>query len=136
MTQTIQTMATAGGGQVGHDADRDRRARESVLEDFRGSLAQLEAARAQLRNVLLEQGFVVVIGDLTVRFTVENGVASDPAPCPPHLATRFSRENAERIAAACGNGLGETGRAVHVREAIERAISTVSGLLARFVAEA
>jgi hypothetical protein len=122
--------------QVGQDAERTRQARESVIEDFRHSLAQLQAARAGLGNVLLGQGFVVEIGELTVRFTVENGVATDPTPCPPHQATRFCREDAERLAAACRNGHDEPGRAVHVREAIERAISTVSGLLARFEAEA
>lgn len=118
------------------EAERARQARESVIQDFRQSLAQLQAARAGLAGVLLGQGFVVLIGDLTVRFTVENGVASNPVPCPPHQATRFSREDAERVAAACRNGADERGRAVHVVEAIERAISTVSGLLARFEAEA
>jgi hypothetical protein len=64
--------------------------------------------------------FVVMSGELPLKFDVVKNVATNPQVCSLVLATRFSRFNARIVAAACKNGLSEGAVARTVEEAAYR----------------
>lgn len=106
-------------------ADLIAQANERIAED--------KKALESLRNVLLGQGFIVVshIGvALSFEFDAETSKVHSPttAGCA-NKATRFTKADAERIAASVLDGKGDHGRAVHVVQAIRDSIADQERLI-------
>lgn len=74
---------------------------------------------AGLKNTLLGAGFIVMIETVPLRFTIKDRVANNPFPASLGMATRFTQQDAEAIAAKCQNGNGTKGRAIHILQAYE-----------------
>lgn len=102
------------------------------LAVLNNSRAELVAALNGLSNVLLGQAFVVVSGaGIALKFKVEGQQVRDPATAGgPHLATRFTKIDAENVAASVVDGRGDHGKAVHVCVALKDAIAETDRVLA------
>lgn len=102
-----------------------------LIQDTKDAIAEYQAAGAALRSVILGQGFVVRCQGVCLSFDIGAARAvSDPRPSQPHRATRFTRGDAEAVAASVKNGNGEAGQALHVRLAVEDALEQQKILLA------
>jgi hypothetical protein len=103
-----------------------------VLAVLNNSRAELVAALDGLSNVLLGQGFVVVSAvGIALKFKVEGQQVFDPKPAGgPHLATRFTKNDAESVAASVVDGHGDHGKAVHVCVALKDAIAETDRVIA------
>lgn len=104
--------------------------KQSTPEFFKAYDDNLAALRG-LSNILLGQGFIVMINDMAVRpeLTIKEGiqrgghyVLTSATACPIASAPRFTKQDAERLAAGIKNGNGAIGRAVHIRHALSDAI--------------
>lgn len=102
--------------------------------------AQLQTDRAalvqqlsSLQGVLLGHGYVVRCQGLTLAFDVNQvtKVASAPRTCPLRSAPRYTKQDAETLAAAVKNGNGARGQAVHIVDALKEAIAELDNLLAQ-----
>lgn len=82
--------------------------------------ARLEQARAKLDGVLLGEGWVVACEGVYLSFTITNGLVSDPRHTTPDQCMRFTRRDAERIAASVRNGRNTRGRAIHILDALRQ----------------
>ena len=94
--------------------------RQDFIDSLESSIAELMTAHRNLTHVLLGEGFVVMSAHgLTIDFDVDaDRVISNPHSERPHLARRFTRDDARRAASATHDGTGEPFKAVHVLEAI------------------
>lgn len=99
---------------------------DTVIAQFEANIAELERGLSSVSNCLLGAGFIVVIQDIAITYDIETDQATGESravnarPCmAPHMACRFSRRDAEQMAETTRNGNGATGKAVHVREAVE-----------------
>lgn len=106
--------------------------KEEVLAELRFKRAELVAALGSLSGVLLGQGFVVVSGaGIALKFRVDGQQVFDPVTSGgPHLATRFTKQDAENIAASVTDGHGDHGRALHVNVALKEAIAETDRVIA------
>jgi hypothetical protein len=90
-------------------------------------------ALAALDGVLLGNGHVVMIGDLAIKPTMEREAGGwrlvDVSPCKLAEAPRYSKESAEKIAAAVSNGNDTKGHAVHIGDALEAAIAATEAII-------
>lgn len=103
---------------------------ETLTAQLKGDIAQLTADLATFDGVLLGQGHIVMMSEaFCLTFDIKDKVVSNPKQTRAILATRFTRTDAERIAATVKNGNGENGRAIHVRAAIELQIKNISQVL-------
>lgn len=103
---------------------------ETLTVQLKGDIAQLTADLATFDGVMLGQGHVVMMSDaFCMKFDITNKVVTNPQQTRAVMATRFTRSDAERIAATIRNGNGENGRAIHVRAAIELQIKNISQVL-------
>lgn len=82
--------------------------------------ARLEQARAKLDGVLLGEGWVVACEGVYLSFTITNGLVSDPRHTTPDQCMRFTRRDAERIAASVRNGRNTRGEALHILDALRQ----------------
>lgn len=85
-------------------------------------LNELKAARESLRGVLMGQGYIVIVQGVALKFDLVNKSVSNPQPTSPHLATRFSFEDACKLAREVKNGNDESGQAIHVNTALDQFI--------------
>jgi hypothetical protein len=107
-------------------------ARAEILAELDAQLHDLELARQGLRSTLLGSGFVVTCEGLTIDYWIEPStrIVKTKGTAPCYMARRFTRRDAERIAAITINGNGKAGTAIHVRDAIERDIAAITSLRA------
>lgn len=104
--------------------------KQQMIEQLTEDRAELSAARERLSGVLLGNGYVVRCQGLTLTFTVDpQGNASAPKTCPLLRAPRYTKRDAETLAAATKNGNGAQGEAVHIMDALDYSIAEVDRLL-------
>lgn len=90
-------------------------------------LAHLEAQRDELQrdlqavsSVRLDNSYIVVSqSGLPLSFVTDGGVVKQPKVTRATLATRFTRNDAERVAAAVIDGNKQPAKAVHIREQLD-----------------
>jgi hypothetical protein len=110
------------------------------LEQFRDAAPEFftsheanKRALAALDGVLLGQGHVIMVGDLAIKPTMEREAGGwrliDATPCKLAEAPQYSKESAEVIAAALGNGNNERGQAAHIRDALGNAIAATEAII-------
>lgn len=105
--------------------------REEMIEMLNNKLAESRRSLEMLSNVLLGQGYIVVSSaDIALTFTVENGVATSPKVSAASKAIRFSRRDAESVAANVTDGWGRAAHAEHVTVAIKREIASLEACVA------
>lgn len=106
--------------------------REAAPQFFESHEAN-KRALAALDGVLLGQGHVILVGDLAIKPTMIREAGGwrlvDVSPCKLAEAPRYSRESAEKIAAAVSNGNEEKGHAVHIGDALEAAIAATEAII-------
>jgi hypothetical protein len=103
---------------------------KDMLTSTRNAITSYELAAKSLQGVLLGQGFVVRCQGLCLAFDIDAGVVLNPQFSQPQMATRFSKDDAVRVADEVKNGNGIAGEAVHVRDAIADALVEQRELLA------
>lgn len=106
--------------------------RAQVLTEMDRSRQELVAALGSLSNVLLGSGFIVVSGaGIPLKFKLDGQQIFDPQTAGgPHHATRFTRQDAENVAASVTDGNGDHGKAVHVCVALKDAIAETDRVMA------
>ena len=106
--------------------------REAAPQFFESHEAN-KRALAALDGVLLGQGHIVLIGDLAIKPKMVREAGGwrlvDVSPCKLADAPRYSKESAEKIAAAVSNGNDEKGHAVHIGAALEAAIASTEAII-------
>lgn len=80
--------------------------------------------------MLLGEGYVVLCQGLPLAFDIEHGVVTNPRVTAPQKATRFTLDDAARVAVQVKNGNGTHGEVVHVRHAVATALVGQRELLA------
>lgn len=106
-------------------------AKQEIIDLFNADIAKLEEARNSLSGVLLGNGYVVRCQGLTLGFTVDAaGNASKPVTVPLLQAPRYTKRDAETLAAATRNGNNVPGTAVHIVAAIDEALAEARRILA------
>lgn len=102
----------------------------NLTAQLKDDIAQLTADLATFDGVMLGEGHIVMMSDaFCMKFDITNKIVTNPQQTRAVMATRFTRTDAERIAATIRNGKGENGRAIHVRAAIELQIQNISQVL-------
>lgn len=102
----------------------------NMLQQTRAAIETYKLVANSLDSVMLGQCYVVRCQALPLAFDVDADLVTNPRPSPPQLATRFSLDDAARVAALVKNGNGEVGEVVHVRHAIVEAMAAQRELLA------
>lgn len=102
-----------------------------MIAETREVIAEYERAADGLRNVLLGQGYIVCCQGLPLAFDIERRRVSNPRTCAPHLATRFTLDDAANVARDVKNGNDAPGEVVHVRHAIAHCLVEQRELLAQ-----
>ena len=113
----------------------------SLADTFRVDLAEHRKALESNRRSLVSHGWVVVVRSpsmiegrpdtiLATSFTVEDRKVTAPRMSSVLRCNRFTREDAEAIAAGVHNGKGEQGEAMTVIDALEHQIATLEDLIA------
>jgi hypothetical protein len=96
---------------------------QTILAQMIEARTEHQAMLDRLQNCLLGQGFVVISGGMALKFDIAaDRTATNPNTTPVTMAPRFTRRDAEMLAAAVTNGKGEHGKAVHVRDALAEQI--------------
>lgn len=103
----------------------------ALLESLKTSLTDSQRDFAMIDHVILGHGFIVVCGGLALNFTIaDRRVTATAGHGKAGRVVRFTREDAEAIAATVTNGRGEKGEAVHVRHAIQKEIAQLQETIA------
>jgi hypothetical protein len=102
----------------------------NMLDKTRAAITGYELALDGLIDASLLQAYVVVCQDLPLAFDLAEGGAFNPRTVPPQLATRFTLDDAARVACQVQNGNGIQGEVVHIRHAIATALAGQRELLA------
>lgn len=105
--------------------------KQQMIEQLTEDRAKLVTARERLSGVLLGNGYVVRCEGLTLSFTVDpvTKVASAPKTCPLLRAPRYTKQDAQTLAAATKNGMGTQAEAVHILDALDYSVAEVERLL-------
>lgn len=101
----------------------------NMLEQTRAAITGYEMALDALFDLPLPQAYVVVCQGLPLLFDVIDGVATNPRPERPQLATRFVLNDAAVVGRQVLNGNGQQGEVMHVRHAIAEALARQRELL-------
>lgn len=104
--------------------------KQSLIADFEAGRAAYERKLAGLSNALLGHGYVVRCAGIYVRFDIKDGVATKSHTAPLLAAPRFTKQDAETLAAAIKNGNGQHGEAVHITTALRDEIASITNILA------
>lgn len=102
-----------------------------VTATFTARLAEVDAQLEGMASIIMGQGYIVRVGDLTVSLvTDDKGVFNGSVrQNSTELCTRFTKEAAVRVAAKIKNGLGDVGQAIHVIDALKDERSQLIRLL-------
>lgn len=100
--------------------------RADLIAQANERIVELRNAQKALRNVILGQGYVVLsdIG-MALNFEVDpttKEVKNPTSAGGAHKAVRFTKQDAENIAAAVIDGNGKPGKAVHILDALRDSI--------------
>lgn len=101
-----------------------------MLKVTQASIDEYEFEMAHLDVTLMAERFVVQIEGLPLAFDLEDGCAVNPRPCKAHMATRFTRINAGRVAERVKNGNEATAVVIDVRQAVQEALANKRDFLA------
>lgn len=102
----------------------------TLILQLEGQRATLEKALADVTGVMLGQGYIVVSADgLPLAFSVRDGVAMNPMVRSSHTATRFCRQDAERLAALVIDNAGGKSYAVHVKDQLRKEIAYLTSAI-------
>lgn len=105
--------------------DKKAAARATLVAELDKLALELSDALERVSNVLLGEGYVVVLSGRGVNFKRDGRVLHSPTSCRVDFAPRFTKRDAEMLAADCTNGTGEKAKAVHIREALMERIEEV-----------
>ena len=90
-------------------------------------------ALAALDGVLLGDGHVILVGDLAIKPMMRRAPGGwqliSATPCRLAEAPQYNQVAAEAIAVQLANGNNQRGRAVHIRQALNEAISTTEAMI-------
>lgn len=105
--------------------------KEEFVIKFQTRLAELEHARSMLEGVIMRRAYVIRVGDrITVELkTGEDGLVNGVNTIAVEHASRYTKEDASIAATNIRNRLGETGRAVHIKDALDQEISDLKTIL-------
>lgn len=93
--------------------------RPSTFELLTAELSYAKQALAYLDKNPAEQSFVIVCDDVPLSFTIEGGQVLNPRTVGSALeATRFTKLDAEAIAASVAEHTGEDTVAVRIRDVV------------------
>lgn len=105
--------------------------RRDLIAQFERDIAASERALERLKGTLLGQGWIVRSAHgLCMSYTIDMGRVENPAVTSPATATRFTRDDAENVAANMRDGTGEPFRVVYVTDAIREHIEQSRRMLA------
>lgn len=102
----------------------------NMLEQTRATITGYEMALDSLADATLLQPYVIRCQGIPLAFDLVEVEPLNPRPVPPQLATRFTLQDAARIAPQVKNGNHAQGEVVHVRHAIATALADQRELLA------
>lgn len=106
-------------------------ASNDLAELLRGHLADAEHELEMVTGVMMSHGFIVQVEGLTMTFTIVDNQATNPRHCRIAEAVRFTRADAQAVAASVKNGNGTFGKAVYVRDALLEDVRSIKEQLAR-----
>lgn len=102
-----------------------------LIAQTKTAIAESQAEADRLGNVILGEGFVVKCERVYLAFDIDSALrVTNPRMTRAHLATRFTRGDAKRVAMTVKNGHGTVGEVQHVRDAIGEEIEEQRLLLA------
>lgn len=105
--------------------------RRELIADLERDIAASERALERLSGTLLGQGWIVRSAHgLCMSYTIDLGRVENPAVTGPGSATRFTRDDAEQVAAVTRDGTGEPFTVVYVTDAIKDHIERSRRMLA------
>ena len=105
-------------------------AKQVLIAQLEGMREELLDARERIRHITLGQGYIVMSATgLALTFKHDGNKAHSPRVTRAHLAVRFTREVAEKIAATTKDSDGHFARPVHIRDAIDNEIRNVEASL-------
>lgn len=103
-------------------------ARAVIVAELDALAVELSEALERVSNVLLGEGYIVVLAGRGVAFKMDGKVASSPSSVRIDRAPRFTKRDAEMLAAEVTNGNGEKAKAVHIRTALMENIEEIVDL--------
>lgn len=84
-----------------------------------------------LSGVMLGNGYVVTTsGGVALDYDVADKVATNPRPCRFGSAPRFTKEDAQALAANLTDGHGKPGQAIHINDLLRDKLAEVETMLA------
>lgn len=107
----------------------------TLLNSLEEQAADATTALDGLSRTLLGHGYIVVIEGIPIRFNSYDRIATNPRPSSLGMATRFTQEDATRIASLCQNGHGAPGRAVHLADAYRERLAEITATRAYLEAQ-
>lgn len=104
--------------------------RAAAVQELIDRKEELKALRESYRHVLFGEGYIVVNpGGVHLAFTVENRRVTTPRFASVQRATRFTRRDAEAVAATVTNGNGERATAMHINQALDEEIARLGRVI-------
>jgi len=101
-------------------------AKQVLIAQLEGMREELLDARERLRHIIVGQGYIITSADgLALTYKHDGNKVHSPRVTRAHLAVRFTREGAEKIAALTKDNDGKYGRPVHIRDAIDSEIRQI-----------
>jgi hypothetical protein len=122
------TVAKAEAAKIAEKS----RIRKEVLDELIQKRGELEAAQNMLKGVILGQGFIVVNdAGLALSYEIDGDKRAQAVRLAggAHRATRFTEQDANRLATATIDGHGNCGRAIHVTRAIREEMGRLDAVM-------
>ena len=111
---------------------------ETLIEDNNAATARIERALEMSKNTLASHGWIVTFpGDITCAYQFDvvdhpdlkgRKMAVNPRIGSPDRVNRFTKEDAQRVAADCRSGNGEALVAVHWIDAAEAQLESLRNI--------
>lgn len=124
--------ATLTAASLAADFRMDRAAHQKMLDGFRHMLVSHGWVVAVRSPALTEGGRDTLIA---TDFTIEGRKVTSPRTSSVLRCVRFTREDAEHIAAGVYDGAGRVGEAIHVADMLRHQIATLDDIIATLEAE-
>lgn len=110
--------------------DKKAAARAVIVGELEAAIDIYDKKIGSLKNVLLGEGYIVMVAGRGVAFKIVDKMALSPSSVRVDMAPRFTKRDAEMLASGITNGNGEKAKAVHIVEALMGAIEECSALRA------